>query len=55
MMKILYWHPTAGHCLSYRGGVILIEDLNPQIKTKWRMTPWERFRTGWRLMLTAFQ
>jgi len=50
----LFWH-AAGPLMKYNDGILRIEDLNPEIKTQWRMSRWERFRTGWRFMLSALR
>lgn len=41
-MKI-YMHET-GPLVTYDGAMLRIEDLNPEVKTKWRMTRWEMVR-----------
>ena len=51
---IIFCHPT-GPLLRFRDGVLEVEDLNPEIKTKWRMTRTERFYAGFRLMLSAMK
>ena len=33
--------------------VLEISDLNPEQNMTWRMSRWEIFRAGWRLMLAA--
>ena len=50
----LFWHP-AGPLVKYGDGTLYIEDLNPQIKTQWRMSRAEMFRLGWGCIVTAFR
>ncbi len=50
----LFWHPT-GPRLQYIAGVLHIEDLNPQIKTAWRMSRTEMVRLGWRCIVAALR
>ena len=55
MTRKLFFDPS-GPYVSYeyaRGGVLHIEDLNPQIKTKWVMSRWELFQFGWRAIWAA--
>lgn len=42
----LFWHPT-GPLIAYSKGILHIEDLNPQLSTKWRMSRAELFKLGW--------
>ena len=48
----LFWHP-AGPLVKYGDGMLYIEDLNPQIKTQWRMSRVEMFCLGWRFIRAA--
>ena len=48
----LFWHPT-GPLMKYADGVLYIEDLNPEMKTRWRMSRMEMFRLGWRCIVAA--
>ena len=50
----IFWHPT-GPLMRYENGVLQIEDLNPEIKTQWRMTRTDRLRAGFRLMLASLR
>lgn len=50
----IFWHPT-GPLVKYEGGLLLIEDLNPEMKTKWRMSRGEMLRFGWRCLLAAMK
>jgi hypothetical protein len=43
----------AGPLLQYWHGVLLIEDLNPQMKTRWRMSRIERLVVGLRFIASA--
>jgi hypothetical protein len=48
----IFWHP-AGPLVQYRDGLLHIEDLNPQIKTKWTMSRLEMLNFGLRCMVAA--
>jgi hypothetical protein len=48
----LFWHPT-GPLIAYSKGILHIEDLNPQLSTKWRMSRAEMFKLGWRCIRAA--
>lgn len=48
----LYWHET-GPLVKYDGEMLHIEDLNPQVKTKWHMSRMDMLRLGWRCILAA--
>jgi len=48
----LFWRPC-GPLLRYKAGVLHIEDLNPQVSTKWRMSRWEMFRLSMRCLRAA--
>jgi hypothetical protein len=50
----LYWHPT-GPLLRYAAGVLYVEDLNPEVKTEWRMSRVEMLRLGLRCMVAAWR
>ena len=39
--------------VKYETGLLYIEDLNPEIKTKWRMSRGEMLRFGWRCLVAA--
>ena len=49
---ILFIHHT-GPMMKFEGEFLYIEDLNPEIKTQWRMSRWEMFKLGWRCILCA--
>ena len=52
-MTTLFWHPT-GPKLSYNpAGILLIEDLNPQVAISWRVRRWPLFKIGLRCMWVA--
>jgi hypothetical protein len=52
-MKTLLFDPT-GPLMRYSpDGMLHVEDLNPEVKTKWRMSRWEMFKLGWRCILAA--
>ncbi len=48
-----FFFDPCGPFLRYENGVLRVEDLNPEIKTRWRMTRRERFMTGLRFMISA--
>jgi hypothetical protein len=48
----IYWHQT-GPAIRYDGSLLVIEDLNPELRTQWRMSRWEMVRTGWRFIWAA--
>ena len=50
----LFWHQT-GPLLRYEGGFLNVEDLNPEMKTKWTMSRWEMFKLGWRCAVAAIK
>jgi len=41
----LFWKGE-GPLLKYNQGILYIEDLNPELKTKWRMSRWEMIKVG---------
>lgn len=43
----LMWRPW-GPKMSYRDGVLTIEDLNPEAKLTWRMSRGDMLRLAWR-------
>jgi hypothetical protein len=45
----LLWRPT-GPLMKYADGMLHIEDLNPAMKTRWRMSRWELFCLGWQCL-----
>ena len=49
---ILFWDQT-GPLLRYQNGVLEIEDLNPEIKTSWRMSRLEMLITGLRFIVAG--
>jgi hypothetical protein len=52
-MTMTIFSDHAGPLLQYQHGVLLIEDLNPQMKTRWRMSRRERFMVGLRFIASA--
>lgn len=48
----LFWHET-GPLLRYRDGTLEVEDLNPQVQTRWSMSRSEMFMTGIKFILAA--
>lgn len=41
----LFWD-EAGPAVLYREGLLHIEDLNPHVETRWRMSRWEMVKFG---------
>jgi hypothetical protein len=50
----IFWHWT-GPLVKYEGGFLHIEVLNPEMKTKWRMSRSAMLRFGWRSIISAFR
>ena len=48
----LFWHPT-GPKLSYEYECFTIEDLNPEMRVRWRIKRWTLFKIGVNCMLAA--
>jgi hypothetical protein len=48
----LFWDQT-GPLLKYQNGLLHVEDLNPQVKTQWRMSRKEMLKLGWRCIVAA--
>ena len=48
----IYWHKT-GPLVQYIDGALMIDDLNPQVSTKWRMSRWEMIKFAWRSLFVA--
>jgi hypothetical protein len=48
----IFWDRT-GPLIRYQSGVLLIEDLNPHITTRWRMSRFERFMVGLRFIASV--
>jgi len=48
----LFFDPC-GPMVKYDHGVLLIEDLNPDAKLRWRMSKVELLRFGWRCIIAA--
>jgi hypothetical protein len=44
-----------GPLMRYQHGFLDIEDLNPEIKTRWRMSRWEMARVGFRFIVAALK
>lgn len=42
-----------GPFLCYEAGLLRVEDLNPEIKTRWRMTRRERFAVGFLFIVSS--
>lgn len=45
----LYFDDT-GPLLQYEDGALIIQDLNPEIKTTWRLSRWQMFKLGMRAL-----
>jgi hypothetical protein len=50
----LIWMPE-GPMIKYSNSFIEIEDLNPEVKMRWRMSRTEMARLGWRCLLAAIR
>ena len=50
----LYWNHV-GQLVRYESGLLKIEDLNPDVKTQWRMSRMEMLRLGWRCIVAGLQ
>jgi len=48
----LFWDKT-GPLMNFSKGILRVEDLNPQVSTKWRMTRFEMLKTGLRFIIAA--
>lgn len=48
----LYTHRT-GPLIKYAGGVLHVEDLNPEVKTQWRMSRLEMLALAWRSLIAG--
>jgi hypothetical protein len=48
----LFWH-SSGPLLRYEDGLLHVEDLNPHVETKWRMSRSEMLALAWRCLLAA--
>lgn len=45
-MRIILWHPT-GPLLAYDStGCLIVEDLNPEVRIRFRLEQWEMFKIG---------
>lgn len=48
----LYWNHV-GPLMRYESGLLRIEDLNPDVKTQWRMSRMEMLGLGWRCIVAG--
>jgi hypothetical protein len=46
---------NTGPLIKYVDGVMFIEDLNPEVKTKWRMSRVEMLRFGLRCLVASLK
>lgn len=44
---------STGPLVHYGDGVLHIEDLNPQVETRWRMSRWEMVKFGFKAIFAA--
>lgn len=51
---VIFWHPS-GPLVIYKDGTLHIENLNPQIMTRWRMSRMEMLRFGRRCIVAALR
>ena len=49
----IWWHST-GPLVKYEDGILVVENLNPEVSTRWTMTRSEMLRFGWRCIRVAF-
>ena len=49
---MLFWHPT-GPLVKYREGLLEVHNLNPEVRTEWRMSLQEMYDLGWRCIAAA--
>ena len=45
----------SGPLLAYRHGFLDVQDLNPELETRWRMSRWEMFKLGWRCLIASIK
>jgi hypothetical protein len=50
----LFWNQT-GPLLRYSDGMLYVEDLNPEVKTSWRMSRKEMLKLGYRCIIAALK
>jgi hypothetical protein len=50
----LFWHQS-GPLMKYDGCTLLIEDLNPESRTRWSMSRSEMLKLGWRCIVAALR
>ena len=50
----LFW-ANWGPLMKYRNGFLDIEDLNPEMKTRWRMSRIEMLKLGWRCIVAGMK
>lgn len=50
----LFWNQS-GPLMKYAEGTLHIEDLNPEMQTRWRMSRGEMFRLGWRCIVASLR
>lgn len=51
---MLHWHHT-GPFVKYDNGFLHVEDLNPELRTKWRMSRSDMLRFGLRCLVAALR
>lgn len=52
-MNLLYMHPTGPMLRVNSEYVLHVDDLNPEIKTLWRIGRWGLFCLGWSMIAAA--
>ena len=50
----LFWDQT-GPLMRYADGTLYLEDLNPEVKIKWRMSHYEMFKAGLRFVWASIR
>lgn len=51
-VRTIHFHAT-GPLIKYGDGILYVEDLNPEMKTKWRMSRMDMLRMAWCTLLAA--
>lgn len=53
--KTTLYFNQCGPLIQYDGRLLYVEDLNPQIETRWTMSRGEMLRLGWRCIRAALR
>jgi len=52
-VNLIYMHPTGPMLRVDSDRTLYIDDLNPEIKTRWQLSRWELLSIGWGLIMSA--